>query len=149
MLSKRGIIPGVRIDTDSQSLPGAGDGEVFTQGLDDLTSRCELFKKHGARFTKWRAPILVNSSSLPSVLAIDAQATSLARMAAVSQAVGLVPIVEPDLDFSGDATLERSLEVHTKVIAKIYEMLAAHGVCLEGELVEYFNFRLTQYRHAA
>ncbi|TIA70386.1 hypothetical protein E3P92_02819 [Wallemia ichthyophaga] len=136
VLSQRGIVPGVRIDTDGQPLPGAGDGEVFTQGLDDLTARCELFKKHGARFTKWRAPILVNSSTLPSQLAIDAQATSLARMAAVSQAVGLVPVVEPDLDFSGDATLERSLEVHTKVIANIYEKLAAHGVYLEGTLLK-------------
>ncbi|TIA90564.1 hypothetical protein E3P99_01509 [Wallemia hederae] len=136
VLSKRGIIPGVRIDTDGQPLPGAGYGEVFTQGLDDLTSRCQIFKKHGARFTKWRAPILVNASTLPTELAVDAQATSLARMAAVSQAVGLVPIVEPDLDFSGDATLERSLEVHTKVIAKIYEKLAAHGVYLEGTLLK-------------
>ncbi|TIC44241.1 fructose bisphosphate aldolase [Wallemia mellicola] len=136
VLADRGIIPGVRIDTDCQPLPGAGDGEVFTQGLDDLTSRCRLFKEKGARFTKWRAPILVNSSTLPTELAIDAQATSLARMAAVSQSTGLVPIVEPDLDFSGDASLERSLEVHTKVIAKIYEKLAAHGVYLEGTLLK-------------
>lgn len=82
---------------------------------------------------QWRAPILCNASTLPSQAALEVQAEVLARFAAISQQAGLVPIVEPDVDFGEDASLERSVEVHVRAIAMIYARCAAYGVLTEGE----------------
>ncbi|THH15845.1 hypothetical protein EW146_g4697 [Bondarzewia mesenterica] len=119
VLEKRGIIPGMRADTDSHPLP-ISPNEPATQGLDDLLPRLQAARAAGARFTKWRAPILCSASSFPTHAALEAQAESLARFAAISQQAGLVPIVEPDVDFGADADLRRSVEVHVKIISMIY-----------------------------
>lgn len=131
LLSARGIIPGVRADTDSHPLP-VSPNEPATQGLDDLLPRLRAARAHGARFAKWRAPILCNAATLPTQAGLEAQAESLARFAAVSQQAGLVPIVEPDVDFAEDADLRRSVEVHVRIISMIYARCAAYGVLTEG-----------------
>ena len=94
----------------------------MTQGLDDLDKRCAKAYAQGARFTKWRAVLTikpprepkpgavgasagtVGASGAPSGLAVEANAAALARFAAISQAHGLVPIVEPEVlrNFGGD-----------------------------------------------
>ncbi|KAH7903210.1 fructose-bisphosphate aldolase [Hygrophoropsis aurantiaca] len=135
VLVARGIIPGVRADTDAHPLP-ISPLEPATQGLDDLLPRLQAAHAAGARFTKWRAPILCNAASLPSPAALEAQAESLARFAAISQQAGLVPIVEPDVDFAEDADLARSVAVHTDIIAQIYARCAKYGVLLEGTLIK-------------
>lgn len=135
ILSNRGIIPGVRADTNAHPLP-ISPSEPATQGLDDLLPRLRAAARAGARFSKWRAPILCNSSTLPTQAALEAQAESLARFAAISQQAGLVPIVEPDVDFAEDANLQRSVEIHVKIISMIYARCAAYGVLLEGSLIK-------------
>jgi len=131
VLSNRGIIPGVRADTDAHPLP-ISPIEPATQGLDHLLPRLRAAAQVGARFSKWRASILCNSSTLPTHTALEVQAESLARFAAISQQAGLVPIVEPDVDFAEDADLQRSVDVHVKIISMIYARCAAYGVLLEG-----------------
>lgn len=71
----------------------------------------------------------------PSKLFLEIQAGTLTlmRFAATSQQGGLVPIVEPDIDFLRDADLGRSVEVHERAISLIYERMKAHGVLLEGK----------------
>ncbi|KAG1751221.1 fructose-bisphosphate aldolase [Suillus lakei] len=128
VLSNRGIIPGIRADTDAHPLP-ISPLEPATQGLDDLLPRLQAAAAAGARFSKWRAPILCNSSSLPTQAGLEAQAENLARFAAISQQAGLVPIVEPDI-------LKKSIEVHVKIISMIYARCAAYGVLLEGSLIK-------------
>ncbi|EGN98351.1 hypothetical protein SERLA73DRAFT_109790 [Serpula lacrymans var. lacrymans S7.3] len=135
VLAARGIIPGVRADTDAHPLP-ISPNEPATQGLDDLLPRLQAARAAGARFTKWRAPILCNSSTLPTQAGLEVQAESLARFAAISQQAGLVPIVEPDVDFAEDADLKRSVEVHVKIVSLIYARCAAYGVLLEGSLIK-------------
>jgi fructose-bisphosphate aldolase class I len=104
------------------------------QGLDDLLPQLQAACVAGARFSKWRVPIACTSAvqGLPSQAALDVQAETLAQFAAISQQAGLVPIVEPDVEFSGDADLARSAEVHQKAISLIYARCLAHGVLLEG-----------------
>ncbi|TFK52448.1 aldolase [Heliocybe sulcata] len=137
VLASRGIIPGIRADTDSHPLP-ISPLEPATQGLDDLLPRLTAARVVGARFTKWRAPILCTSAAggLPTQAGLEAQAEALARFAAISQQAGLVPIVEPDVDFAEDADLKRSVEVHVKIISMIYARCAAYGVLLEGSLIK-------------
>ncbi|KAF8585101.1 aldolase [Ramaria rubella] len=135
ILEERGIIPGIRADTDSHPLP-ISPLEPATQGLDDLLPRLQASYEAGARFSKWRAPFLVDATTFPTQAAIDVQAESLARFAATSQQAGLVPIVEPDVDFGADASLTRSVEAHVKIISAIYSRLAVYGVLIEGTLIK-------------
>jgi len=64
-------------------------GDEITQGLDDLAKRLGGYKQQGARFAKWRAVYNI-SDTLPSRLAIEANAAALARYAAICQEQGVV-----------------------------------------------------------
>lgn len=111
--------------------------EFIVQGIDDLLARLQTARITGARFSKWRVPIAcssVTSTGFPSPLSLEIQTETLAQYAAISQQAGLVPIVEIDVEFSRDADLDRSAEVHEKAIEMIYERMRAHGVLLEGNL---------------
>jgi len=132
LLISRSIIPGIRADTDSQPLP-ISTLEPATQGLDDLLPR--LLKAHaaGARFAKWRAPILCDEHKYPTQAALEVQAESLARFASIAQQAGLVPIVEPDVDYSADASLAKSVDVHVRIVSMIYARCLAYGLLTEGE----------------
>jgi fructose-bisphosphate aldolase class I len=72
----------------------------------------------------------------PSAVAIEENATVLARYAGICQASGLVPIVEPEILMDGDHTLEVAQAVTEKVMAAVYKKLADYGVFLEGTLLK-------------
>jgi len=135
--SKQGIIPGIKVDKGVQPLFGT-DGETVTQGIDDLGKRCAKYYEAGARFAKWRAVLHIKDSSgaTPSNLAIKQNAETLARYAAICQANGLVPIVEPEVLMDGDHSLETAAMVTEKVIAACYKEMSDHHVMLEGSLLK-------------
>ena len=85
LLQKRGIIPGIKVDRGVVTLQGT-NGESTTQGLDDLTKRCQEYYKAGCRFAKWRC-VLKISEDEPSQLAILENANVLARYASCCQQV--------------------------------------------------------------
>ncbi|KAJ3754417.1 fructose-bisphosphate aldolase [Lentinula raphanica] len=136
-LINKGIIVGVRAHGELAPLP-TSPFEFIVQGLDNLLPNLQAARAAGARFSKWRAPIACTSPALelPTQVSLDVQAETLAMFAAISQQAGLVPIVEPDVEFSADASLERSVEVHEKAIGMIYARCREHGVLLEGTLLK-------------
>jgi len=136
-LTNKGIIVGVRANGELAPLP-ASPFEFIVQGLDDLLPKLQAARAAGARFSKWRAPITCTSPALelPSKVALDIQAETLAMFASISQQAGLVPVVEPDVEFSADADLARSVEVHEKIIGMIYARCRDHGVLLEGSIIK-------------
>lgn len=85
VLKKRGIIPGIKVDTGVVPLMGTND-ECTTQGLDDLQKRCEQYYKDGCRFAKWRCVLKIREQE-PSPLAILENANVLARYASCCQQV--------------------------------------------------------------
>lgn len=101
-------------------LPGT-DGETTTQGLDGLAERCAEFYRKGCRFAKWRCTYKIGGQE-PTALAIADNATVLARYAAICQANGLVPIVEPEILMDGDHDLERATVVAQAVISNVYKV---------------------------
>ncbi|KAG6868623.1 hypothetical protein C0993_000213 [Termitomyces sp. T159_Od127] len=133
LLTSKGIIVGVRANGELRPLPNYHD-EFIVQGLDGLFEQLQAARIAGARFSKWRVPIACTSvgRGLPSEAALDAHAETLAQYASVSQQAGLVPIVEPDVEFAEDADLARSAWVHEQAITRIYERCRIHGVLLEG-----------------
>ncbi|KAF5345526.1 hypothetical protein D9758_012012 [Tetrapyrgos nigripes] len=136
-LTKKGIILGVRAHGELAPFP-ASPFEFIVQGLDDLLPKLQAARAAGARFSKWRAPIACTSEALglPSTVSLEVQAETLAVFASISQQAGLVPIVEPDVEFSADADLYRSVEVHQKAIRMIYTRCLEHGVLLEASLIK-------------
>jgi len=130
LLSGRGMIPGIKVDTGAKPLAGA-PGETVTEGLDGLRERLEEYRELGARFAKWRAVITIGDG-LPSRRAIVVNAHALARYAALCQEAGIVPIVEPEVLMDGDHDIERSQEVTGDTLRAVFAELAEQGVLPEG-----------------
>ncbi|KAG2379114.1 hypothetical protein C9374_007752 [Naegleria lovaniensis] len=130
VLTEAGVVPGIKLDLGVKNLPGT-DGEQATQGLDDLEKRIKKYYDRGARFAKWRAVYKINDKGLPSQLAVDQNAETLARYAAICQENGLVPIVEPEiLVMEGSHNIEVSLQVTKRVLAAVFQRLIQHNVDL-------------------
>ncbi len=128
-LNKLGILPGIKVDKGLIIQPGTRD-ESITQGLDGLGERLDAYKAQGAVFAKWRSVYNITAQT-PSPLAIDTNAEVLARYAAICQAHGIVPMVEPEVLIDGDHTIERCEEVSLPVLQAVFEALARHKVSLE------------------
>lgn len=128
-LQQLGIVPGIKVDKGLVILPNT-DNEQTTQGLDGLAERLVDYKAKGARFAKWRAVYAI-SDHTPSMLAIETNAEGLARYAAICQANGIVPIVEPEVLIDGAHTIERSSEVCERVLNAVFRALKKHKVQLE------------------
>ena len=99
VLSRQGIMPGIKVDTGARPLAGC-PGETVTEGLDGLRERLAEYRDLGARFAKWRAVIRIGDG-MPSAACVGANAHALARYAALCQEQGLVPIVEPEVLMDG------------------------------------------------
>jgi len=137
LLKEKGILTGIKVDLGLKPLPGALDGEVAVQGLTDLDVRCKKYYEAGARFAKWRAAYQIDTKvGKPSQLVIETQANDLARYAAVCQANGLVPIVEPEVMMDGEHDIETCAKISERVWAYVVRALHDNGVFLEGSLLK-------------
>ena len=123
------IVPGIKVDKGKIPL-ALSPGNLITQGLDGLAERLRLYKAQGARFAKWREVYAIDKN-VPSANGIAANAEMLARYAAVCQAEGLVPIVEPEVLMDGSHDIERHGEVTEAVQQAVFAALARHHVVLE------------------
>ncbi|MEN8207194.1 MAG: class I fructose-bisphosphate aldolase [Pseudomonadota bacterium] len=129
VLAKQGIVPGIKVDKGLKPLANA-PGDKITQGLDGLAERLQIYKTQGARFAKWREVYPISEQN-PTVLGLEANAEMLARYAAICQAEGLVPIVEPEVLIDGDHSIKRSAEVIEAVLHAVFHALHRHKVLLE------------------
>ena len=135
LLSRRGIIPGIKVDKGAKPL-ALYPREKVTEGLDGLRDRLAEYKQLGARFAKWRAVIEIDQHNLPSPNAIRANAHGLARYAALCQEGDLVPIVEPEVLMDGDHDIGRCEAVTSQVLEKVFAELDAHRVVFDGMLLK-------------
>ena len=131
---RQGLVPGIKVDAGKIALAHA-PGDEITQGLDGLAKRLGAYKEQGARFAKWRAVYNI-SDTLPSRLAIEANADALARYAAICQDEGVVPIVEPEVLVDGGHTIERCAEVTQAVLHEVFDALHRNRVALEHMLLK-------------
>jgi fructose-bisphosphate aldolase class I len=133
-LEKNGILPGIKVDAGAKDMVLC-PGEQVTEGLDNLPKRCAEYVKLGAKFAKWRAVINIGKD-IPSTACVTANAHALARYAAICQATGLVPIVEPEVIMDTDHTIERCEEVTEWVLNEVYDALYNQRVVLEGTVLK-------------
>jgi len=134
VLSSKGVIPGIKVDTGSKPLAGA-PGEEVTEGLDGLRERLKEYYALGARFAKWRAVINIGEG-FPTRYGLEANAHALARYAALCQEAGIVPIVEPEVIMDGKHSMERSFEVTDAIQHEVFHQLNLHRVYLPGILLK-------------
>ena len=134
LLARNGILPGIKVDTGAKDLALCANEKV-TEGLDNLAKRCAEYVRMGAKFAKWRAVITIGPD-LPSATCVAANAHALARYAAICQAAGLVPIVEPEVLMDGDHTVERCEEVTEWTLNAVYEALYLNRVTLERSVLK-------------
>ena len=134
VLSRQGILPGIKVDAGTSDL-ALCPGEKITEGLDKLAKRCQEYVELGAKFAKWRAVITIGRG-IPSATCIAGNAHALARYAAICQANGLVPIVEPEVLMDGDHTIERCEEISEWTLNAVYEALYINRITLEESVLK-------------
>ena len=134
ILSKQGILPGIKVDSGAKPLSGT-ENETITEGLDGLRERLQEYYELGAKFTKWRAVINIGNEE-PSDYAIKTNAHALARFPALSQEANLVPIVEPEVLMDGSHSIEKCYEVTNITLREVYYELYNQKVELEGTLLK-------------
>jgi fructose-bisphosphate aldolase class I len=134
LIEKAGSIPGIKVDKGVQPLPNC-PGEVITEGLDGLGKRLDEYRELGAKFAKWRAVIDIGAG-IPTYTCIRTNTHALARYAALCQAHGIVPIVEPEVLMDGDHSIERCYEVTEFVLKEQFQELYYQRVALEGMVLK-------------
>jgi len=133
-LSRKGIIPGVKVDKGIHDL-ALSPGEKVTEGLDGLRGRLEEYFRLGARFAKWRAVITIGKG-IPSHACLYANAHALARYSALCQEASIVPIVEPR---SCSTVATRSSTATTRpraTLSALFAALRAYNVSLEHTVLK-------------
>ncbi len=133
ILKEKGIIPGIKVDEGLESF-GEGEEEI-TKGLDGLEERLKEYLGMGAKFTKWRGVFRI-SDIYPSESFIEENSGRMVKFAKISQGVGLVPIVEPEILLDGNHTATRCEEIETKVLKLLFEKLAAESVDLSSLILK-------------
>ncbi|MCC6780842.1 MAG: fructose-bisphosphate aldolase class I [Hyphomicrobiales bacterium] len=134
LIEKAGSIPGIKVDKGTKPLPFCPN-ELITEGLDGLGERLAEYRGLGARFAKWRAVIDIGAG-IPTYTAVMTNAHALARYAALCQAQGIVPIVEPEVLMDGDHDADRCYTVTELVLKIVFEQLYFQRVALEGMVLK-------------
>lgn len=129
ILMQQNILPGIKVDKGLIDLVNT-DAEKVTQGLDGLSERLQEYAELGARFAKWRNVYRI-SEHTPSLNAIAINAHNLAYYAAICQANGIVPIVEPEVLIDGDHGIAQCAEKTTHILDAVFCALKNYRVSLE------------------
>lgn len=133
-LTDRRIIPGIKVDQGL--VPFSDTDETYTKGLDGLPQRLQEYYQMGLRFAKWRAAFNVRKEGeqiiTPGERAISRNCEILAEYAKDCQEAGMVPIVEPELVYDGNYSIDESAELTGQILDQLFAELEKKGVNLRG-----------------
>lgn len=134
LIGKR-IIPGIKVDKGLELF--SNSEETYTKGLEDLPTRLTEYHNLGLRFAKWRAAFNVRTNdqgeiTTPTDYAINENCRILAEYAKACQSAKIVPIVEPELVYDGNYTIEQSADITSKILETLFQKLAEENVNLRA-----------------
>ncbi|HSX09575.1 MAG TPA: class I fructose-bisphosphate aldolase [Candidatus Saccharimonadales bacterium] len=133
-LQSQDILPGIKVDKGLIDLPGF-EGEKVSQGLDGLPERMAEYAGLGAKFAKWRSVITIGDG-IPTDTCIEANAYVLARYARICQDANIVPMVEPEVLFDGNHTIEQCEEVVSKTYDALFKFMKQYRVHMPGAILK-------------
>ncbi|MBI5906739.1 fructose-bisphosphate aldolase class I [Candidatus Saccharibacteria bacterium] len=128
------VIPGVKVDKGLIDLPGFAN-EKITQGLDGLPDQMADYAHAGAKFAKWRAVITIGDG-IPTDECIRANAFVLARYARICQEEGIVPLVEPEVLYDGNHSIDQCEAVMARVFDSLFQTMRAFRTYLPGVILK-------------
>jgi fructose-bisphosphate aldolase, class I len=131
-LREKGVSIGIKLD---KGLIDYREREKVSVGLEDLDKRCRIPKLRTAEFAKWRSLFYV-SEDIPTEDCIQENCSVLARYAAACQNNGLVPIVEPEICFEGDYTIERAERLFRQIMGVLVKCLNEEMAYMPGILIK-------------
>jgi fructose-bisphosphate aldolase class I len=134
ILQERGIDVGIKVDQGLVSFKDSAT-EKITKGLDGLTERLKEYKNLGATFAKWRAVYLIGENT-PSEDCIKENAIALAKYALICQELDIVPIIEPEVLYDGDHTIEKCYEITGHNFDIIFAELLKLNIFMPGLILK-------------
>lgn len=133
-LEQNGVIPGIKVDKGLVEMDNFAP-QTITEGLDGLAERLKEYHDMGARFTKWRSAFQIADGS-PSLSVIKANLMVMARYASMAQTAGMVPIVEPEVLYEGDHSIDTATRTTSEALKVLFEMLELLKVDLSGLILK-------------
>ena len=135
-LSKKGIVPGIKVDLGTEPIPESPK-EKITGGLLGLSKRLHSYRDNqGTGFTKWRAVITIDGDRLPTANAIVENAKRLAMSSRCVQEAGMVPILEPEVLYDGTHSRLRCREVIVEMFSALMKAIEEHSVDPAGLIIK-------------
>ncbi len=128
-LTSCGIVPGLKVDEGLAEI--VQTGESYTRGIENLFETVRNAYSQGIRFAKWRAKFELRKNQ-PSFIAVERNAELLASYAKECQLAGLVPIIESDLLWSGDYSIEECAATTDRILGTIFLKLEQRHIDLSG-----------------
>ncbi|MBQ6130690.1 fructose-bisphosphate aldolase class I [Candidatus Saccharibacteria bacterium] len=132
-LTAKGVIPGIKVDMGLANFTGST--EKYTLGLAGLPERLEEYYQMGLRFAKWRAAFEVTEIT-PTKQAVLKNVEILAEYAKDCQTAGIVPIVEPELVFDGDYSIEKGAGLTGIILGYLFTALKEREVQLNATILK-------------
>ncbi|MBR2741259.1 fructose-bisphosphate aldolase class I [Candidatus Saccharibacteria bacterium] len=130
----RRIIPGIKVDQGLEKFPDSL--ETWTKGLNGLDDRLAEYYQMGLRFAKWRSVFEIRHENdqivTPSDEAIAKNCEDLAEYAKKCQSVCIVPIVEPEVVYDGNYSIDDCAKTTARILDKLFESLKNSGVNLRA-----------------
>ena len=135
----RRIIPGIKVDQGLEKFPNSLG--TWTKGLDGLDTRLAEYYQMGLRFAKWRAAFEIHLDEngqlvTPTNQAIDKNCQILAEYASKCQNANIVPIVEPEVVYDGDYSIDDCASTTAKILDTLFKSLSDIGVNLRACLLK-------------
>lgn len=134
ILREKGIDAGIKVDQGLADFP-LHPGEKVTRGLDNLGDRLKEYKGMGATFAKWRAVYAIGENT-PSVDCMKENAIILAKYAAMCQEFDIVPIIEPEVLFDGNHSIEKCYEVTANNLDIVFNELRDLNVFIPAVILK-------------
>jgi fructose-bisphosphate aldolase class I len=126
------IVPGIKVDEGLADFPNFPN-EKMTLGIDKLKTRFAEYFELGARFSKWRMVVDVKASSDEM---IELNSRNLAIYASLAQEAGIVPIIEPEVLYDGEHTIEECREKMSYVLTHLFGDLALYKVDIKNVILK-------------
>lgn len=124
---EKGIIPGIKVDEGLSE-------EKVTLGIETLKDRLQTYFDLGGRFCKWRVVVDVEGSMTEEVIKININ--NLVKYASIATEIGVVPIIEPEVLYDGNHSIDECKQKMSYVFDILFKELLNQGVDIKNIILK-------------